>query len=347
MPASTSSLPELNERDLRARRRRARLMLNDVSRVVALERLVASVKPAEAPYARIVVGNPSVGEARRIGLLAGSFNPLTNAHVVAAEAARRAHGLDLVLWSLAVVTVDKERVMRASVPDRLAQMVAFTSSAKGNGVVVLNCGLYVDQASAVRALLAPGARLAVLVGFDKVLQIFDPRYYTDRDRALESLFSLSRLTVFPRDDSVERDLEELLDKPENRRFADYVTYVDLPPDYAHDSSTAVRAHAARGPAGARRLQSLVPPEGAALACTGAYTPPSEEDAYTWRQRWIHAALALPAEITSRLPSLSALVSHVLQPGTQGQRLRTLLTHYTQPGVNARSEELGRQLVAMI
>ena len=37
-----------------------------------------------------------------------------------------------------------------------------------------------------------------IYGYDKVVQIFDPRYYDDRDAALDRLFALSSLLVAPR-----------------------------------------------------------------------------------------------------------------------------------------------------
>ena len=41
----------------------------------------------------------------------------------------------------------------------------------------------------------PTAELTLLVGYDKVVQILDPKYYDDRDAALHELFALARLLV--------------------------------------------------------------------------------------------------------------------------------------------------------
>src|SRR5689334_6133742 len=98
---------------------------------------------------------PRNGSTRRPGWwhFIGSFNPLTLAHVALARAARREGRLDLVVWAFAAVTVDKERVARASLPDRLAQMAAYVRRRQHDALVVLNHGLYVDEARALRTLL--------------------------------------------------------------------------------------------------------------------------------------------------------------------------------------------------
>ncbi|HEX6817086.1 MAG TPA: hypothetical protein VF120_01830, partial [Ktedonobacterales bacterium] len=50
--------------------------------------------------------------------------------------------------------------------------------------------------------------------------------------------------------------------------APFVKFLPIPPELAEESSTAARAAASAGRAG--KLRELVPPEGVALAETGAY-----------------------------------------------------------------------------
>jgi nicotinamide-nucleotide adenylyltransferase len=171
--------------------------------------------------------------AGRVGLLPGSFNPPTNAHVALA-AAGRASGLDCVYYVLADRTVDKERVTGIPLADRLALL-----SELGEGVASVPRGLYVDMAEAMRDAL-PDAELVFLVGHDKIVQVFDPRYYQDRDAALEELFSLASFLVAPRGDDDEDDLSELLARPENCRFTDRVAALPLDARYRDASSTRVR-----------------------------------------------------------------------------------------------------------
>lgn len=245
----------------------------------------------------VAAGAGRLRTAQRVGLLAGSFNPLTLAHVALAKAAKRAAKLNIT-WALTVVTVDKERVTRASLPERLAQLDAYIGSTIRKGqsadnLVILGHGLYVEQAQAMRTLMAPAAELYIIVGFDKIVQIFEPRYYDDREAALRALFAQARLLVAPRDDQGEADLRALLARPENQPYAQFVTHCPLEPTYATDSSTEARQlAAAMSPAEIARpmtaaetvatgmapgsvvaspaLRRLLPPEGVALAATGAY-----------------------------------------------------------------------------
>ncbi len=231
-----------------------------------------------------VTGGAGLPLAKRVGLLAGSYNPLTLAHIALAEAARQSARLDAIVWACAAVTVDKERVTRASLPDRLAQLVAYLAATRptataprghvDDALVLLDHGLYVEQARALRTLLAPGAELTIIVGFDKVVQIFDPRYYADREAALQALFAQARLLVAPRDGQGEAALATLLARPENQPYAPYVAYCPLAPEYATDSSSEARQIAAMlapdAIATSPALRRLLPPEGVALAATGAY-----------------------------------------------------------------------------
>src|SRR5690348_9655284 len=101
---------------------RAAYTLDSVRVVVAQQRAVERSRPHASPRAEVRIGRTALCTARHVGHFAGSFNPLTNAHVAIEEAVRATGGLDCVVWACAAVTVDKERVQRASVSDRLAQL---------------------------------------------------------------------------------------------------------------------------------------------------------------------------------------------------------------------------------
>src|SRR5690242_15413697 len=143
----------------------ARALLDDTARVAALARTQReSSDDASAPRADVLAGAANLRAAQSLGVLAGSYNPLTLAHLALAAAARAHSGLDLVVWTMAAVTVDKERVERATVADRLAQLEALADAWPGSAVARTDHGLYVDQARAFRTLIAPGARLSFVVG---------------------------------------------------------------------------------------------------------------------------------------------------------------------------------------
>ena len=107
-------------------------------------------------------------------------------------------------------------------------------------MLLFNRGLYVDQALAARTRWPDLDTLLFLVGYDKIVQIFDPRYYDDRDAALQKLFRLASFLVAPRDDATADDFAALLSRPENRPFAARVRSLPLPSAVAAVSSTGLR-----------------------------------------------------------------------------------------------------------
>jgi nicotinamide-nucleotide adenylyltransferase len=310
--------------DWQERADRATRALDNTRDITWLALRTRALEVSARPEAAAIEGLRALTSARSIGVLAGSFNPLTPAHVALADAARSAGQLDVIAWTLAVVTVDKEQVERATVPDRLAQLRAYCEHRADSAVLLVNRGLYVDQARAIRQLLAPDVRVSLVVGFDKIVQIFDPRYYTDRDAALAELFAEADLLVAPRAGQGPRELNELLARPENARCAAKVHPIRLAPRYAAESSSAVRSQAAT--AGAAVPRHLVAPEGWALVRLGAYAASTDatgaEAAYSTREAWERALPGLPASLSRSLPPLSTLAARA--QGRDGADLREWL-----------------------
>ncbi len=306
--------------------------LNSAAGTAPLYRLVSETSPRDEPRAEVVAGHTTLAQARRIGLLPGSFNPLTLAHIALAETARRSAKLDVVAWAIAARTVDKEDVLRATIPDRLAQLAAYTHVAAEDAVLMFNRGLYVEQADALRALVGRAVQVVIVVGFDKVVQILDPRYYTDRDAALDELFSRAALLVAPRLDEDAAALTQLLARPENAAYASHITYLDLPHRYRQDSSTEVREALRddnRDTALTRGIvQTVVPPEGYALAQLGPYRPATGDpaDRYATRVRWLATLCRIAPAQLAALPSLADLVASTLAVNKQGAALRSWLDH---------------------
>jgi nicotinic acid mononucleotide adenylyltransferase len=296
---------------------------------------VLSVRAALAPppgerRALWWVGDPpALASTARVGVLAGSFNPLTPAHTALMGAAARALRLTVRLWAFSQVTVDKEWVARATLADRALQMRAYRESRRASsGLLVLRAGLYADQATALRALLPAGARMWLIVGYDKIVQIFDPHYYADREAALRRLFAAAALAVAPRGARHAADLADLLALPANRRYAPRVRLLPARPDVADSSSTLARELAARVTTAAE-LASHAEPEGAALAlATGAYGPPvalptgEVIDRYALRQALITQLAAQPGPHQADV--LAELVERAGAPTSAGARLRAAL-----------------------
>jgi len=240
----------------------------NLKRLFALYEAVDALDLAAPPTTRLV-SPESATVPRRVGILCGSFNPLTLAHTELAEGALATFSLDTVFFTLAKVTVDKEQVTGMSLEDRLLLLSLFAARHDQMGVALVNRGLYFEQAQAFRTLLGEGAALYFLVGMDKLLQIFDPRYYQDRDAALQQLFAIASLIVANRGDMDEVNFSQLLDRPENRRFRAHVHFFTLSAAVTDLSATALRNALAAG----QPIDSQVPPEtGAFLAETRAFAP---------------------------------------------------------------------------
>ena len=104
-------------------------------------------------------------------------------------------------------------------------------------------GLLVDQVTAAREVF-PGAELTVLLGSDKALQLLDPRWYVDRDDALDRLLGAADVRYVERAGS-EGLVAAALARPEHRRWAAGFTRLPSGP-FADISSAQVRARLRRG-----------------------------------------------------------------------------------------------------
>ncbi len=297
---------------------------------VRMARHLALVRTQRAGPSLVLAGANHLPAARRVGLLASSMNPLTRAHVALAEAARQVARLDALCWVATLVTVDKEYVERASLADRLTEATLYAQAA-GDGLLLLEGGLYVEQARAAHALLSADAEIVLIVGFDKIVQIFDPHYYSDRDAALRELFSEAELVVAPRAGSAEADLRALLSQPQNHPFAERVRYCPLPARYAIDSSSEARALARSEMAGvekASHLRDLLTPEGLALTLGAQPYAPAQlpgaadlGDVYSARQTLIAALSDIdPSQLTDT-PELGRLVNLAADVSPRGSALR--------------------------
>jgi len=139
------------------------------------------------------------------------------------------------------LTVDKEAVERPLLLDRIMLLdVLRRRRLPHAGIMLFNRGLYVEQAEAIRRSFPRVRRIFFLMGFDKIVQIFDPHYYADRDTSLAALFNLAELLVAPRGNAGEDDLAALLCQPQNERFARYIHALPFSTNYRNVSSTHVR-----------------------------------------------------------------------------------------------------------
>lgn len=291
-----------------------------LAELLALYRLEREIGACTEPALGEVA--PLAGPPSRLSILSGSFNPLTHGHVALADAARR-QGHDGVLMLLPLRAIDKETVTRAATVDRLLVLTRWAQRRGATAVAVANRGLYVDQAELIRHSY-PDAALIFVVGFDKIVQILDPRYYDDREAALARLFALATFLVAPRGTHGQEHLEELMSLPRNRPFAGAVSPLAVEPGVGAISSSEVREAARLG----RPWEHLVPPETAAFmrACEPytSVTSAAEGDALD-RYALRLALLGAVAEGTVEKAGAAKLYERACQDNAEGAKLRSWLT----------------------
>ncbi len=202
----------------------------DLKRLFTLRESVQTFDPTAPPCVRLLAPCPpdsSVRPFSRVGILCGSFNPLTRAHTELAEQVCNAWQLDQVFLSLAKVTVDKEQISGMGLEDRLLLLSLYAERHPNISIALVNRGLYVEQAQAFRALCGTQTQLFFLTGMDKLIQILDPRYYQDRDAALHELFGLAGLIVANRGAFSHTEFTHLLEQPENQVFRPAIHFFPL------------------------------------------------------------------------------------------------------------------------
>jgi nicotinamide-nucleotide adenylyltransferase len=248
-----------------------------IERFKQIQTLLEQLNPETAPQALLVSGSP-VPRGNTI-VFPGSFNPPTTAHLALLKQARDfAHQQplapgqeDLPVHLYAAIskhTIDKETVERPLLLDRVTLLDTVLHRYLRNiGILLFNRGLYVEEAQAVRTSFPEVIRLFFLIGFDKIVQILDPRYYENRDAALRELFALAELLVAPRGDAGVDALHNLLSQPANQPFAGHIHALPFSPTYRTISSTSIRQnpHA--------NLDEIPPEVQHFIQETHAYAPP--------------------------------------------------------------------------
>lgn len=154
--------------------------------------------------------------ARR-GVLPGSFDPLTVAHLAVADAARARHDLDEVHLVVSHVALAKEDRRQAPVAERLAAVEAASVARPWLRAAATGAQLLADIADGFDVLV---------VGADKWWQLHDVRFYGTDDVMRAALARLPELAVAPRAGVPEPPGVALL---------------DVDPAHHEVSSTAVRA----------------------------------------------------------------------------------------------------------
>ncbi len=295
----------------------------DLPRLFFFREILERLDPA-SPSRAFFVDPEQGGKPDRVGILPGSFDPPTRAHVELALEAKKAFKLDSVIFTISRVTIDKEEIEGLCLEDRLLILSLIARELGWVSLAATNRGLYYEQANALRALLGRKAKIYFLVGMDKVMQILDPRYYENRETALLSLFTEAQIVAANRGSLREEELKEMLASPENENFKDRIYYLPLAEETAEISSSALRDKIHRGEA----FESRVPETVAAFVTeTGAY-----RNVYEYRSRLLDLLQRIRREKAEQV-DFRKLVSMASEQTEAGEKLRALLSSSSATPVN--------------
>ncbi len=242
--------------------------LYDLRRLFHFREILEGLDSDDAPQAVVLDGASHLGSGP-VGILSGSFNPPTLAHMELARRARESFQLGRVYFTISRVTIDKEQVEGLSQEDRMLLLSLITGELGWASLAAVNKGLYFEQARAFRSLLGNEVKIYFIVGMDKVIQIFDAGYYQDRDKALNDLFTEIHLIAAARGAWGEQELRRLLARAENRAYQNRVHSLTFPAEMRELSSSGLRTRIANN----ESVQGQLPEEVERfVAATGAYRP---------------------------------------------------------------------------
>lgn len=226
--------------------------------LTALDQVIEALDPSGPPRIAFVLraSQGISGPGQRLGVFSASFNPLTRAHVRMLEQATGERALAEVMLVLDRVNVDKREILGASLAERLWMLKRFAAGRPRLSVAASSHGRFVDKAKALRRVYPEGTAIYFIVGFDTLVRVFDPKYYTDPEAELGELFGHSQFIVANRGEASVADVQRWLERPACRPFAARIHVMELDPFHAHISSTQIRAQIERG----QPFAELVPPD---------------------------------------------------------------------------------------
>ncbi|MDE0636458.1 MAG: nicotinate-nicotinamide nucleotide adenylyltransferase [Candidatus Poribacteria bacterium] len=218
--------------------------------------LINELDPNAPPQVVIVhrTPDPICGSGKKLGIFSGSFNPLTVAHIKMVEEARERFQLDELLLLLAKANVDKD-LFGWPLAGRILSLKRYAEDQNNISIGISSHGRYIDKVEALKTIYPVDTEFHFIVGYDTLVRIFDPKYYTDIQTELQHLFLECRFIVANRDQVDIETIKEFLSQPAHQQYRSSVTPLRLPDFYAEVSSTEVRQRIAQGDT----ISHLVPP----------------------------------------------------------------------------------------
>lgn len=198
----------------------------------------------------------------RLGVLGGTFNPVTRAHLALAEAARASFKMAEVLFVLPAA-LPHRTPQEAALEARVALLEAALRPHASFSLAVCSHGLFVEMAEALKPHYPEGTKLFFLAGSDAAERIL-AWDQSNPEKARREMFARFDLVVAARAGRTflfgDRPLEA---------FRPQIHTLALPEDVQEVSATAVRERRRAG----QPIDDLVPPAvAAAIREMGLYPP---------------------------------------------------------------------------
>lgn len=201
------------------------------------------------PHPRLLLLSRSEEAAERggkkLGVFPSSFNPITKGHVAILQRAAEIEAFKEILLVLDTHAMDKE-IVGATLVDRLLMVHVLFEDFPHFSVGVSNRGLFLNKAELLKGMYPSETDITFIVGYDTMKRVFDPKYYEDREGALDQLFGSCMFMVANRESQGREALKKLMVSGVNRRFKDKVHFFEIPNHLANISSSHVRQRVKEG-----------------------------------------------------------------------------------------------------
>ena len=212
----------------------------------SLQRKVKAFQRVKKPTVLILKkAEKGILEKGRLGIIPGSFNPPTKAHLGLIKSAMSVVLADEILVLLDLKAMDK-RPFGATWEERAAMLeILFRENSKVS-VGLSNRGFFLDKIELLKKSYPSPIELVFIVGFDTILRVMDEKYYQDRRKSLDRLFEKCKFLVASREDQEEAAFEEFVGRKENKRYREKISFFPLPKIYSCLSSSFVRKKIGEG-----------------------------------------------------------------------------------------------------
>lgn len=212
----------------------------DPLRLQTYRDLMDSLDPSGPPKA-VYVSEPAPEALRqpdRCLVLDAAFNPPTIAHWELALAGARISEADRILLQISSANVDKP-VSGADLGLRVYMVDRLAAEDDHVGVSVCSHARFVDKANALHTL-SPSTRHIFAIGYDTLIRLFDPKYYSRMTSELDDLFSNIEFAVANRGGHDETALNDYLRQSPQSEYKDKIYQITLSEGFREISSSETR-----------------------------------------------------------------------------------------------------------